>query len=414
MSPLQGTAPETYEKVTLLAILKDPQIGPLLGIVFVTLAGFGLVFPIMPLFARTFGVGNDGAGLLIAAFGFTRLFGDLIGGSIVDRKGERWTAVIGMVVLAICSSATAAAPNFTFAVVSWGLAGAGSAIVFAALFSYVLKAAPKGKTGRTLSFFYGAFNVGIIAGGAIGGVVANALGLAAPLYTYSLVLLIGIFVYLRFVPELPEPVRAADKLGSDEALAASPRIIRDLLTKPGFVTTLFLNFAYLWIVASIFNTLVPLFANDELGMSTSAIGLMFAVVVLAEFVVLFPAGAMADRYGWKKVMFPSLVGLAGMTAVLGLSTSALMMTILLAVLSLFGGFAGVPPAAMLSEIVPQERSGRGVGAFRFCGDIGFFLGPLIAGTASKTFGFNTAFAITAVIPLIAVVFTLRTRASLGR
>ena len=374
----------------------------------------------MPLYARSFGVGNDGAGLLIATFGFARLFGDLIGGSIVDRKGERWSAVAGMIFLAICSAITGAAPNFLAATISWGFAGVGSAVVFAALFSYILKAAPRDRVARTLSFFYGAFNVGVIAGGAAGGFIAGAFGLAAPLFVYSLILMVGIFVYTRWVPELPASATlgatapATSEGAAAEAPQPSGRIVRDLLRVPGFVPTLIMNLTYLWVVAAIFNTLVPLFASDNLGMSTSAIGAMFAVGVAAEFFVLFPAGTLADRLGRKAVMIPSLAGLAVMIVALGFSTSWFMLTLLLAILSFFSGFAGVPPAAMLSDIVPQEQSGRGVGAFRFCGDIGFFLGPLIAGASSKAFGFKTTFALTALVPLIACVVMIRTKETLRR
>jgi MFS family permease len=180
------------------------------------------------------------------------------------------------------------------------------------------------------------------------------------------------------------------------------------------LTALFLNLTYLWIVGSIFNTLVPLFATDEIGMSTGAIGAMFAVGVAAEFIILFPAGTFSDRYGRKAVVLPSLVVLVVMTVLLGTATSAVMLTLLLALLAFSSGFAGVPPAAMLSDIVPTEHSGRGVGAFRFAGDIGFFLGPLIAGAASKSFGFQTAFAITAVVPAVAVILAFRTKETLRR
>jgi MFS family permease len=415
------TKSNASERVTARSILTDPLVGPIIAIVLVLLSGFGLVFPIMPLFARSFGVGNDGAGLLIATFGFARLFGDLVGGSIVDRKGERWTAIAGMIFLGVCSTITGAAPNFVAATISWGFAGIGSAIVFASLFSYILKAAPRDRVARTLSFFYGAFNVGVIAGGAAGGFIAAAFGLAAPLFAYSGILVIGIFVYARFVPELPKRASEApddpaiaEGAATAEAPRPSGRIVRDLLRVPGFVTTLFMNLTYLWLVGAIFNTLVPLFASDELGMSTSGIGAVFAVGVAAEFFVLFPAGTLADRYGRKAVMVPSLAGLVVTIAVIGFSTSAVMLAILLSALALSSGFAGVPPAAMLSDIVPQEHSGRGVGAFRFCGDIGFFLGPLIAGASSKAFGFKTAFVITALVPAIACVVMLRTKETLRR
>lgn len=139
---MASTAGSTQEeKITLRTILADPHVRPIVGLVFVLLAGIGVVFPIIPLYARSFGVGYDGAGLLIGAFGFARLFGDLIGGSIVDRKGEKWTAMLGMAILAVCSTATGLAPNYLIAVISWAGAGVGSAVTMASLFSYILKTA---------------------------------------------------------------------------------------------------------------------------------------------------------------------------------------------------------------------------------------------------------------------------------
>ena len=364
-------------------------------------------------------MGNDGAGLFIATFGFARLFGDLIGGSIVARKGERWAAVVGMAFLALCSTATAAAPNFVVATISWGLAGVGSAVVFASLFSYILKAAHEDRVARTLSFFYGAFNIGIIAGGAAGGFIADSYGLQAPLYGYPLILIVGIVVYLRFVPRLPgSPSQAAaiDVLAEEppEAPLPSGRVVRDLLRVPGFPAALFLNLAYLWMVAAVFNTLLPLFATDRFGMSPAAIGAMFSVAIAAEFVVLFPAGALADRYGRRALMIPALLGLTIMIVAIGAATSALVLTILLAVLALFSGFGGVPPAAILSDVVPKQHSGRAVGAFRFCGDIGFFLGPLVAGAASKAFGFGIAFALVAIVEVVALIVAFRMKETLRR
>lgn len=410
----------TEEKVGLRSILRDPLVGPLIGIVLILLAGTGLVFPIIPLFARSFGVGNDGAGLLIATFGLARLVGDLIGGTIVDGRGERWTAVTGMAVVAVASSATAAAPSFLFALVAWGIAGIGAAIVFAALFSYILKAARKDRMARTLSFFYGAFNIGIIAGGAAGGFLADRFGLGAPLYAYSATLIVGIVAYMAFVPVLPGPapeepeIAPAAEVAGSEAPRPSSVAMRDLLRLPGFGTTLFLNLVYLWMVAAIFNTLVPLFATDEIGMSPAGIGTMFAIGIAAEFLVLFPAGTLADRHGRKAVMLPSLVGLTFMIVVLGTAGSALMLTLLLGLLAVTSGFAGVPPAAMLSDVVPAERSGRATGMFRFCGDIGFFLGPLVAGLVSKNFGFQAAFAATAVVPALGAILVVRTRETMRR
>jgi MFS family permease len=157
-----------------------------------------------------------------------------------------------------------------------------------------------------------------------------------------------------------------------------------------------------------------LFASDELGLSTAGIGGLFSLAVAAEFIVLFPAGAWADKYGRKAVMVPGLAGLTICLAVMGFSTSVWMLAALLVLLSFTGGFAGVPPAAMLSDVVPEEHSGRGIGAFRFFGDLGFFLGPLIAGWTSKSFGFETAFIVAAIPSALGLLVLLRTPETLRR
>jgi MFS family permease len=393
----------------------------MIGLVFIVLAGLGVAFPILPLFARSFGVGYDGVGLFIGSFAFMRLFGDLIGGSVVDRKGERWTAVVGMSVLAVCAVATGLAPNFPSALVAWAIGGIGSAVSFAALFSYVVKVAPKDRVARVLSFFYGAFSVGVVAGGAVGGVVAATFGLTAPLFLYAGILAFAVIFYIpRYMPAIANrPAETGSDAAIGEAMAAEAPLpskgpVMAMLKLPGMLTALIMNLTYLWMVGAVFNTLLALFASDELGVSTAGIGGLISLAVAAEFLVLFPAGAWADRYGRKAVMVPGLIGLTISLALMGFSTSVWMFALILVLLSFTGGFAGVPPAAMLSDVVPDEQSGRGIGAFRFFGDLGFFLGPLVAGAVSKNFGFEAAFIVAAIPSAIALVVLLKTPETLRR
>ena len=88
-----------------------------------------------------------------------------------------------------------------------------------------------------------------------------------------------------------------------------------LLRTPGLLTVAVANLAYMWMVAAVFDTLVPLFAQDELGMSTVGIGVVFAVALAAEFAVLYPAGAAADRHGRRAVLVPALAALAAATGI---------------------------------------------------------------------------------------------------
>ena len=63
------------------------------------------------------------------------------------------------------------------------------------------------------------------------------------------------------------------------------------------------------------------------------------------------------------MLIPALAGLAAITAVFGLASTPLMFMI--AILGVASGYAGVPPAPMLSDVTPQELKGTAVAVFRF-------------------------------------------------
>jgi MFS family permease len=360
-------------------------------VIFVVMLGFGLVLPTLPLYAKSFGVGDDAAGLLISAFAFTRLLVDPVSGPIVNWLGERRAAGVGVIIVGLSAVATGLAPTFALAVILRATGGAGSALLFTALTSYLLKVVPKERMGRTLGIFYGAFNVGVIAGSPLGGVIADRYGLASPLFVYAALLFVAGAMYFALVPE-PRP--RPQELEDDER----PGSLRELLRRREFLAALALNFAYLWMIAAVFDTLIPLFANERLGLSPKDIGFMVAIALVGELLVLYPSGGVMDRRGRRFVAVPSMLALAGIAAILGLVGSPMVYGSLMLVLGLASGVAGVPAGAMLSDIAP-ERSGTAVGVFRFCGDLGLTLGPALAGVTVKGLGFGSAFALMS-IPLL--------------
>jgi MFS transporter, ACDE family, multidrug resistance protein len=395
-----GSSGARAERRGLISILSRRGVGGILLVVLVVMLGLGMVFPIVPLYARSFGVSLASVGAFIAGFGIMRLLFDLAGGIVVDRLGERAVTVGGLVVMGAASFGTAVTGTFGSAATMWALGGAGSAVVFAGLYSYLLKVVPKDEMARTLGIFYGTFNVGIIAGGPLGGLIAHSFGLRGPFIAYAALLGLAAFLYARVVETPPGSGRSA-AVGPQSLPRSSLSALKALVGNRGFVAACAGNLAYLWMVAAVFETLVPLLAREQLGMSTSGIGVLFAVATAAELAVLYPAGTFADRVGRRAVLMPSLAGLAVMTAVTGWSPGPAALAVSLGVLGLVSGIAGVPPAAILSDVSPERSAGMAVGVFRFCGDLGFVLGPALAGAAAAALGFRAAFAISAVPTAVA-------------
>ena len=365
---------------------------------FVIMLGFGILSPVLPKYARSFHVGYDAVGVLVAAFSLTRLVFDPFTGRLIDRFGERAMVTTGALIVGASSALAATAPTYTWLVVFRAAGGAGSAVFFAALLSYLLRTVPPGRLGRVMGVYYGSFNVGTIAGQPFGGLFAKWFGLSSPLWIYAAACFVAAAVFWRTIHN-PE---RRDHEVRRHSLSSLP------WNRP-FVTVLVVNGAYMWMAGAVYSTLIPLFGNERVGLPLSAIGLGLAISSATEFAALFPAGKATDRAGRKAVLVPAYAALAVTTVLLGFATTPVLFMVGLGVLGVASGYSSVPPAVMLSDVTPEESRGVAVGAFRFVGDLGFVLGPLVAGYAATLFGFGPAFALSAVPVLLAVALALSIR-----
>ena len=385
------------ERVGFLDVLRMPEIRAVVVVTFVIMLGFGILSPALPLYAQSFGVSRGAVGLLISAFAIMRLIFDLVAGGLVDRYGERSMATLGAGIVGVSSALAAMAPTFPLLVVFRGAGGAGSSIFFASLMAYLLRTAPRDRVGRVMGVFYGAFNLGIIAGQPVGGLAARYLGLASPLWIYAGACLLSAALYLRAIhPQGDRPAR-------DPSV---PRGLRSLPRTRQFATVLVVGLAYAWMIGAVFSTLIPLFGRERVGLTEVGVGLSLAVVSASEFAVLFHAGSLADRRGRRAVMLPAFGLLCASVAVIGLATSLPWFLAVMVVLGVAAGYAGVAPTAMLADVAPSRSSGTAIGAYRFMTDVGFVLGPLVAGVTADLAGFGAAFAVSAGPSLVAVLMLL--------
>jgi MFS family permease len=376
-------------------VLRIPEVRAAMLGTFVIMLGFGILAPVLPNYARTFGVGYDQIGLLIAAFSLARLVADPFVGRYIDRYGERAMATLGAVIVGVTSVATALAPTFALLVIFRSAGGVGSALFFAALLSFLLRSIPAERTGRVMSVYYASFNLGFIAGGPLGGVIAVWFGLVSPLYIYAAACFAGAVVFWR---SFHDPERHPDEVRRGG--------LRQLPWNRPFVTVLVVNGVYLWMIGAIFQTLVPLFGTEGLGLTISGVGLGLAIATATELLSLYPAGWATDHRGRRTVLIPALAAFGIATAAFGLVGGAFSFMVAMGVLGITSGFAGVPPAPMLSDVSPEELKGSAVAVFRFTGDLGFVLGPLVAGWAANAYGFDTSFLVTAIPAFVALALVL--------
>lgn len=359
--------------------------------------GFGLIVPTLPLFARRFGVGDAGVGLLITVFAATRLVGDLFAGGLIDRYGERAMAGLGAAIVGVSSVAAGAAPNYPLLVAFRGAGGVGSALFLGAMLAYLIGTVPAGERGRAMGIFQTVVGIGFLLGPLFGGLVAGVGDLNTPLYVYGAICLVAAPLVLRAMSaeKVPASALAESPDLADGHAPPPPRIpawrrLRPLLADSAYRAAL-VTTATTFLTVGAIQTLVPAFWEEGLGRSASTVGVPFTLHAAATLAVIWHAGGLSDRRGRKAALVPALALSTVGIALLGTATSAVALVGLMAVLGVASGYTRPGPTAIVGDVAPAGARGAAVAGYRTAGDIGALVGPIMAGVIAESVGRGAAF-----------------------
>jgi len=166
------------------------------GILF-SMMGLGLVAPILPLYAREFGVSRTAASALIAGFAVARLVFDIGGSVIMERAGIPRVMILGGILLAVSSVVAAVAPNYTVLLVSGVVEGFGSAAFATGAQTLIVRNTPSDRMARAMATYQGGLLVGIAIGPIVGGFAAEWGDLTTPFWLYAAVGLVAAAIATR-------------------------------------------------------------------------------------------------------------------------------------------------------------------------------------------------------------------------
>lgn len=381
------------DPVAVVPPLKRPEFRNLLAISIAVALGFGLVVPVLPLYARSFGVGLALIGLVPMVFGATRFAFGLVGGLVVDMFGARACTIAGLLIVSASSYAAGFATNFTQLVLARGFGGAGSALFIGGLMNHILRIIEPAAMGRATGAFRSSFLVGIAVGPLFGGVLADRYGLAAPFHIYATGLLIASAIAWVVMSGATRDVEAERKSIMGSLRAAAP-----LMRDKRYVIALLATFVGWWTLSGPAQTVGPVFAKDVLGFSEGKIGVAVTMLAVGEILILLVAGRAADRYGRRAVLVPSLAVTAIATALLG-QVEPVPWTYFLVMIAIGGGVAagGAATGGLLADAIPKGGSGAAVGVNQMAGDLGYLISPLAVGGLAAGTSFSISY-IAAAIP----------------
>ncbi|CAJ1507083.1 MFS transporter [[Mycobacterium] burgundiense] len=355
--------------------------------------GYGVVAPVLPEYARHFGVSISAATFVITAFALMRLLFAPAAGMLVQRLGERRIYVGGLLIVAVSTGACAFAQSYWQLLLFRSIGGIGSTMFFISALGLMIRISPENARGRVAGMFSSAFLVGSVGGPVLGALTAG-LGLSAPFLIYGGALMVAaavVFISLRH-SSLAAPAPATE----------APVRLRDVLPNRAYRAALLSNFATGWSAFGLRIALVPLFVVEVLGQGVGVAGLALATFAIGNVAAVIPSGHLSDRVGRRILLIIGLAAAGVATAIVGFTDDLSLFLVSALLAGAATGMFSSPQQAAVADIIGNKaRGGTAVATFQMMADLGSIVGSTLVGLIAQHLSFSWSFLISGAILVLA-------------
>jgi MFS family permease len=384
---------------------------------------WSMLVPSIPVMAIHFAITPGTAAQIVTALAFGRLAGMPISGVVLDRLGTRTALIAGPGLACAVALLAAIMPRFSIILLLLFVLGIAESIWVIAREVAGIDLALPNQRGRVLSGFHGVNYMGLALGPLAGGFLAESSGFRGAFMVYAacaaLSVLLGFMVESSQSPHNFQAGAAAEGW-SMTAWVKRLHTVRDLVNqipphlRATYVVLVFATFtSFMHRVTT--QSMLPLFATTELGMSPKEVGLLFTISGVAAFAMILPAGFVIDKVGRKWATVPS-TGIPALAFLLiPFAGNFFELALLMFFLGIANGLSLGSLATSTFDVIPVNARGRLQALRRTVAEIGGVGAPLLGGVLADSFNPGVPFLLYApLIILSAVLLALIARETLQR
>ena len=355
---------------------KDRRLQVLFGAVLLDLIGFGIFFPLLPLYARDFGADGFQTGLLVSIYSLVQLVMAPIWGRISDRIGRRPVLIVGLAGSALAYLVLARADTLAALFLSRIVGGIGGSTIPVAQ-GYIADVTPPSRRAGNMGLIGAAFGLGFVIGPMLGSILAGMSPGAPTVPGYAAMGLCAANALLAIV-FLPESRPRGERSGAVTTFG-----LRDSIAVVVSSRQILLVLTVYLTITMAFSTLQPtlsLLAAERFSLGAREAGYLFALLGVVSAVVQGGlVRRVVPRTGERALLRFSAAPLAVGLVLMGVSGTT---TLLVAGLVLVAiGYGGAVPSALslLSRAVDPERQGATLGLGQSVGSLARAVWPATAG-----------------------------------
>jgi MFS family permease len=342
----------------------------------VNAVGSGLVTPFLLIYLHNVrGFSLELSGLVPTVHFATALVFGIAAGAAYDRIGGRTTAAVALVLVAVGFGLFPLVREPWQALVLAAVAGVGRGAYWPAYSGLLAALTPPEQLPAAYAVQRVGGNLGIALGSLLAGLIVATSdpGTFTVVFVLSAVTSVVFALSLLFVP--PAHIPPAEQKAGRYA---------DVLRDRTFVALIAVNFAFVAAGIALLNSVLPLFAKNNVGIDEKLIGLLFVVNTIAIVLLQFPV-TRALR-GRRRMQ-----ALAGMGAIWAFSwlivfaaagtsrtwLSAALLFVGVTVFAIGECIHGVVQGPLVSDLAPASIRGRYMASWLTTAQLGFALGPAV-------------------------------------
>ncbi|MCM6762115.1 MFS transporter [Rathayibacter sp. ZW T2_19] len=343
--------------------------------------GEGAIIPLLPVAAGDLGATLAIAGLVSGMIMIGELAGDVPSGWVVSRIGERGAmlaasaaSILGLVICLLSTSWV----GLTVGVFVIGVA---TAVFALARHAFMTSFVPVGYRARALSALAGAFRAGWLVGPFVSAGVVHLTGTVESVFWIHIVCCVLAVAVLLLVPD-PATILRRSAAPVERTAPPEPRrgLARTLREHRGVLARMGTGAALIGGLRASRTVVLPLWAVS-IGMGETDTAIVIGIAGGLDFALFYLGGQLMDRFGRGATAIPSMIGLGAGHLVLAVTLLAVdPVPWFVAVACLLAVANGVGSGILMTigaDLAPQDDPAPFLGAFRFTGDVGGAVAPLV-------------------------------------
>ena len=369
--------------------------------VFIHLVGFGLLLPLLPYYAETYGATGVAVGLLNTSYSLMQFLFSPLWGRLSDRIGRRPVIIGSLIATAVSYVVFGLATSLPVLFASRIFAGIAGGVIPTTQ-AYVADTTTPATRTKGMGLIGAAFGLGFIFGPALGGILSR-YGYSVPAFAAAALALISALFALVLLPESLTP----DMRAAAAARRLSPRETLATIRRPA-LRPVFLLFFVGTLCFSALEGTFALFGEHVYRIGPRDVGYLFAFVgSLSALMQAGLVGWLARKFGERTLVLGGFL-LMGLGMVFsGTGPAFGLMIAAMGAVSVGNGLASPSLAGLASINSSAEEQVSILGTYQSLGSLARSAGPFLGGLAFDHWGAGSPLWLGGVVVALASLLALQ-------